>query len=420
MQALVIGSARSGIAAAKLLLRHNYDVIVSDHQPIAKSSKASLKALGVTCYEGHQDSALLEGIDLVVTSPGVPPTVAILRQANAQNIDVTTEACLALRYYKGDWIGITGTNGKSTTTVMVSHLLSRLGHAAYAGGNLGRAACEIICTHDDIGILVLELSSYQLQFPLPRPPTVAVFTSFAPDHLERHGSIENYFAAKWSLFSSYKSFRILSPSAAESAAELGYELEGCVIAEPSIIGDQKLPIYLAPHDISNASCALLAASRFCDKRPQHLLPLFDDFKGLAHRFQVITKNGSKPVINDSKAINVASTLTALASLESPQAILLLGGQAKEESFAPISEKSAKIKAIVTFGKSGAVIADELSNFHPPVMRFKSLAEAMQNHHQWWQNDTTILFSPACASFDEFSNFEERGEFFTRKISEIVG
>lgn len=416
MKALVIGAARSGIAAARLLHHQHYEVLVSDTKFIPDAERKPLLDLGgITFHHGPQSSALLHGVDLVVASPGVDPQIELIRSAVAQGTTVTTEVFYALQHYSGPWISITGTNGKSTTTVMVAHLLQHLGYPVVAGGNLGLPACEIILNTPQASPLVLELSSYQLQYPIPRAPDIAIFTSFSADHLGRHGSLDNYFSAKWQLFAAPQTTRILASEVAPFVTRFGHAMAGCVLAKD----DDQLSalVNLAPHDRSNASCALAAAAAFTGKPIPELAGYFADFCGLPHRFQTIGHNGTCAIINDSKATNVDSTLTALAGVKGDPVILMLGGQGKGESFAPILQKSTKIKSVVAFGHSGRTITQELCHGGIKVFTYPSLATALIHRAEWWQTNTTILFSPACASFDEFLNFEDRGEFFVKQVQQ---
>jgi len=408
---LVLGAGKSGLAASLFLAKKGHPVVLSDTREPTSQEQKLCAANNIKVVIGAQEPSLLEQVARVVVSPGIAPSTPIVQEIKARKILLSTEIDLAVENFPGPWIGVTGTNGKSTTTVMIEHLLKKAGVKALAGGNLGRPACDLLQEKPDV--LVLELSSYQMEYSLSLQPTVAVFTSFSADHLARHGSMENYFATKWRLIENARQARILSPEAADWAKTHSFEMSGCQTISALV----EATLNLAKHDRLNAACAVAAAQVISPLDHKRYIDFFADFKGLDFRFQTIAHLLDQPIINDSKATNVDSTLVALASIEAP-CILLLGGQGKGESFSPILLESKKIKRIIAFGQArqeiSAAVGDRL-----PLLSYASLADALTAAGQWLDGSGPVLFSPACASFDEFDNFEHRGRFFNQAIKRIV-
>ena len=367
----------------------------------------------------------------------------MVTEAQKKGLPLYSEIDLALANYHGDVIAVTGTNGKSTTVTMVAHLLQELGYPASLAGNIGCPPSTLVAEKSLADTLVLELSSYQLESSRPIKAKIVIFTSLSPDHLEHHGTLKDYYLAKWRLFAALprgaiaimpaavwriaQSHDLLVPKhvtldiLADSGAKSTYsDLPGSAFIYTAGSPGLQLPTgknlgttslqKLLLHDRCNASLSAIAVARLLGLALEQVLTKFENFDGLEHRCQRLGTVKGYPFYNDSKSTNVASTLTALQAMDQP-VHLLLGGLSKGESFAPLLAERRKIKMIYLFGASRDAIKASLDGF-PISGNFPTLSALLENLPSIFeQHPGPILFSPGCASFDEFDNFEERGKFF---------
>jgi len=423
MSTLIIGAGVSGYGAAAYLRANGAQVRVSERAKLRPEEAQRFLELGVElCDTGH-DLSHLAGVTQVIVSPGISAAHPLLVAARERNLEVLSEIDLALRASRARLIAVTGTNGKSTTCAMIGHLLRRLGHGASVGGNFGDPPTLMLAQGRMEEFLVLELSSYQLETSTLVRPEAAIFTSFSHDHIARHGTLAAYFAAKWRLFAELPSGSLaIIPDAVYSQAKaLGFaplNSEVTQITSASYLRRLAPPSLPEPQNQLNAGFALCAVAHLLKRSPADLSPFLADFRGLPHRCEQIGTIDMQSVINDSKSTNVESTLVALDSQRRP-VILLMGGQGKEESYCPILKALDKIALLVTFGASGSTIAKELGG-GLPVQEFPTLKNAMdQIGGIIAKHRCGVLFSPGCASFDEFRNYEERGDYFHRAISPLL-
>ncbi len=402
MKWLVIGAGVSGLGAAKFLRGKGDDVRVSERSHLDHAKLHEFAKLGVEVKDGGHDVAHLDGMEKIVLSPGLPATHPLLIAARARKLPMVSEIDLALECYRGKVIAVTGTNGKSTTCAMLGHLLAKLDCLVGVGGNFGDPPTAMLAEGRTPEFLVLELSSYQLEQSLRVRPEAAVFTSFSYDHLARHGSLQAYFAAKWKVFEQQTAGQIaVLPAYIDAIAEKdGLRFPAGV----NVVHAD------GAHNALNANFATTVAGHLLGKDPKTLLPLLADFRGLPHRCEPVGTVPGGPVVNDSKSTNVESTLVALHSMDRP-VILMMGGQGKGEPYSPILAEKTKIARLITFGASGKEIADQLRG-ELPVHEFPTLAAALDEIGGILKKHAHgVLFSPGCASFDEFRNYEHRGEVF---------
>ncbi len=436
-KSLVVGLGKSGLAAAKLLNDKNipFYTFESNYSENHRKLLDPLKSHIQSFKADNELEEFLSDISEAIISPGISPTSKLVKLLKSNKIEIKTEIDLALDYLSGKYIAITGTNGKSTLTQVVANILQDDGFIA--AGNIGYPACEAVL-QDRESNLSLELSSYQIEYmDMKKAPYAAVFLSFATDHLERHGSLEEYFRVKWSLIEATlnnSGHALISEDILQYAIK--YELKHD-FAKLTIISDKdqyqntayldqntlfiessnvlkKLSI---PHGLSIQGDSLVAAfflfSLTRDIEDPVLIKQLRDFKGLPYRYEKVAERNGFSIINDSKSTNVHSTIFALNNTDDP-IILFLGGVGKKESYHGIIKYSDKIKKLVCFGKDGKKIAKELRSLGP--IEYPSLAEALLNMEELLKYPSAnILFSPACASFDEFKNFEDRGKFFNDHI-----
>ena len=439
---LIIGGGVSGLGAAKFLrLKRHVAVRVSDGKKILPDYATAFRAIGAEICDGGHHLSHLDGITNVVLSPGLPVTHLLVVEARRRGLPLISEIDLALTAFAGQVVGVTGTNGKSTTCAMLGHLLNGAAVATQVGGNFGDPPTAMLAEDRSGSVWILELSSYQLEQSNAIHPRAAIFTSFSHDHIARHGSLEGYLAAKWRIFSkmTLEDVAVIPHDIADLAErqELkmkcrvvrtfpsrlalkadgrpGIAIEGGAVHSPDgmSIDLRELGI-LEAHNQLNAGFSLVAAAAITGRPMTELAPFLRGFRGLPHRCEPIGTWKGLPVIEDSKSTNVESTLIALKSQLEP-VLLLMGGQGKDEPYRPLLDEARKIARLVTFGASGPKIASELRST-VATSEFATLQDALENFERIDLSGVrAILFSPGCASFDEFNNYGHRGDSFRNAL-----
>ncbi len=444
---LIIGAGRSSLGAAKLLNKLGKEILVSDISEKYPDQIQSIRNAGFPLIIGPQTDDLLEGVDQLIVSPGLPSQLPILEAARNLKIPIRSEIDLALENFHGPVIGITGTNGKSTTTTLIAHLLDKLGVGAIASGNIGIPPSFILADDVRVEAFVLELSSYQLEFSQQIRNKCSVFTSFSEDHMERHKNMRSYFLAKWRLMMATEpsGFCIMPRVVVEAARAFKAPIPKATLVQvivdrekpvrwsgpqlvihldtkkgllkgDGILGARPIPEDLGFHNKLNLIYSVLAVQSLRKTSWDRCVEALSSYAWLPYRFQNIGTWNGFPVYNDSKSTNVESTLVALQSVTQP-CVLLLGGLPKGESYKPIKAFKSKIATLITFGAASEKISEELEELHP--FAFSTLKEALQELPRFFERTPgPLVFSPACSSFDEFLNFEDRGEFFNRNYRKI--
>ena len=414
MRYLIVGAGKSGLAAAQLLKVRNIEFDLFDEK---------LKALP----DHLQDLRLISEVKIanysaLVASPGLPFHHHVLDKAREFRVPIISEVDLALSGYSGKILAVTGTNGKSTTSAMCFHLLKESGFRAQLAGNIGIPITDL-CREGLHEYIVLEVSSYQAEMSLLICPQVCIFTNFSPDHLERHGTLGEYFRAKMSLV---KQMNPQSFFVTEQHVSEFIEKEGFSTPHHTFMSDQipealcaslkRIEAICEPHNLKNAYQALLAVSCLTQIDISELWPKLATFQGLEHRCERVGSLGATLVINDSKSTNIDSTLTALKAFNGKIA-LLLGGRPKKESMLPLLDYSEKISRVITFGEASAQVKRELKALKiQEIPHISQLPELLMSHPL---SEDVLLFSPGCASFDQFQNFEDRGRQFKIVISKLT-
>jgi UDP-N-acetylmuramoylalanine--D-glutamate ligase len=419
---LVFGCGLSGLAAIKLLVAHQLSVVATDDRPLSPEAKKLLESLQITfCLASDLPAPAL--FSRIIVSPGLPFSHPWIEQARAASILILSEIDLALSYYPHEIICVTGTNGKSTAVMMIEHLLRKNGFPAQVSGNIGIPLSEVVLQNPLPRPLVVELSSYQLHWSHRIDSRIGVFYNFAFDHMGQHQTEENYFLAKLRLFdSNHPDFLALISPEIETFCEKFHTPLPCKNERVLRIDPSNIPAAFfeegglqETHNRINATFAAMACEKFLPHPPslQTLLSQLKDFTYLPHRFEWVGKAGTSPIINDSKSTTLASTLSALENVHLP-CILFLGGRGKGESFAPLSMYQEKLALVYTFGESGNAIADTLPPC--PVERHATLQETLASFvEKPIPQGHVILFSPGCASQDEFTDFAARGRFFVEQL-----
>jgi UDP-N-acetylmuramoylalanine--D-glutamate ligase len=383
----VLGLARSGLAAAAALERRGVRVVRADRE------------LG-----NDRDAALLEGVGLLVKSPGVPDEAPLVVTAGERGIPVWREIELASRLLPNPILGVTGTNGKTTTAEWLGFMLG-----APVAGNVGRALSELDGELDEEQLVVVELSSFQLEDVHEFRPQIAVLLNLEPDHLDRHGSFEAYRAAKLRIFENQTDAdTAVVPRDLDHevrARRIEFAADDALPAEPALRG---------MHNRENAAAAT-AAARAAGATEDDIARGLREFRGVAHRLELVAERAGVSYVNDSKATNVAATLRALAAYEDVPVRLILGGSRKGDDFAPLAASlGPSVRAVYVIGET----ADELARAIPDTLRAGDLATALERASAAAQPGEVVLLSPACASYDQFRDFEHRGEEFKRLVANL--
>lgn len=437
---LVFGAGVSGFAAAEHLLRFRDKVLISDDRPVTlpPTLKDSVSVIAPNNIDWGPISA-------AVASPGVPPTHTIYRQAAEQGRPIISEIDLGLDGFPGKTLAVTGTNGKSTTVAMTEYIGRELGLSVKACGNIGLPPSALnLRQGSPQDFIALEISSYQLEGSHAWPADAAAITSFSFDHLARHKTMDQYFQTKWLITKWLKpdATFLISGEVAKCALTYGanWPKARIIVVGPNS-SNLQLPVAFDAIDIKDGRCNI-GGLRFdfrdfgvfglhnqcnaifaglmvqsLNNRPlSDCFELLKRFPGLPYRCQLVYENQHLRVINDSKSTNLESTLSALTMARRPT-ILLMGGQGKGESYAGLEASKSKIHTLITFGASAGQIAADTSTFLTAEVFEKMGASVLHALRQARDNKLDVLFSPGCASFDEFKNFEERGEVFNQLVRE---
>ena len=436
----VIGLARSGRAVAILLKKHGYNVYASDvaSSPDTGRCAEELRALGVVVDIGRHDLERLAKAGLVVTSPGVPPTAKPLAFARECGVPVASEVEVALNFLDGPRvIAVTGTNGKTTTTALIAHLLRGLDLEAVEAGNIGTPLSEVANRERQPEWISLEMSSFQLHDTPSLKPVVGVLTNLSPDHLDRYPTVRDYYADKAKLFANADGDSVWVINGEDRAVvdmardvagqkysfSLSRDTDGCldertgqlmVLGTPLILR-RDLPL-LGQHNVCNALAASLAVmgSDRSHQTPQArkgIARALTTFRSLPHRLELVGEFHGVQWINDSKATNVSSTTVAIDGMERPT-VLLLGGRHKGEAYTALAASvRRKVKKVVAYGEAASIIAKDLRPVVDVVRLGSDFDEVMTVARAAAQPGDAVLLSPACSSYDMFSNYEERGERF---------
>jgi UDP-N-acetylmuramoylalanine--D-glutamate ligase len=430
--AMVVGLGASGIAAARFLAARGAKLVLTDRR-----SDLDRKSLppGVVCL-GDDHPAWLDGVGLVVTSPGVPRDAVLLREAVARKISVIGEVELAARFIRAPIAAVTGTNGKSTVTVMLGEMLKSDGRRVFVGGNLGTPLIE--AAQGDYDAIDAEISSFQLEWIESFRPHVGVHLNLTDDHFDRYRDLEDYGRAKARLFENQGpgDWAILNredPNVWKLAGEVRARVIGFGLSRPAsksaiwvgeralqyAINDRVGRISLAHfrlpgrHNLANAMAAAAAALALGCSREAVELALAD-FQPLAHRIEFVREQGGVTWIDDSKGTNVGAVVEALEAVSAP-VILIAGGVDKGGDYAPLAEPlRRKVRRAILIGAARHRIAAAVSGA-VEVELVVTLREAVERAARIGRRGDTVLLSPACSSFDQFRNYAERGSVFKELV-----
>lgn len=444
-KALVFGLGRSGLAAARALLAHGASVTLTDRKSDAELAKFApeARALGLGLALGGHPDGLLDGQDLIVLSPGVPGNIPILGAARARGLEVLGEIELAFRLARRRWLAVTGTNGKTTTTSLLAAMVAEAGAPFLLGGNIGAGLADRVEGLEADGLVVAELSSFQLEECRLFRPEVAVLCNLTPDHLDRYPSMEAYGAAKARIFMNQSpedtlvfnalDWALGSLCAPAKSRKLLFH-RGAEVPEGAWISQGKLFLRLpgqksvelmprellklrGPHNEENALAAAAAAFA-AGIGPAAIRRALEGFSGVEHRLEFCGEAQGVRFVNDSKATNVDSVEKALQSFHEPLS-LILGGRDKEGDFSRlkglVKERVARIYLI---GEAADKVERQLGGIKP-MHRVARLEDAVERGLRETEKGGWVLLSPGCASFDMFDNYEHRGRVFKQAVAQLM-
>ncbi|BAD75403.1 UDP-N-acetylmuramoylalanine D-glutamate ligase (D-glutamic acid adding enzyme) [Geobacillus kaustophilus HTA426] len=438
---LVIGLAKSGAAAARLLAELGAKVVVNDQKPLSENMEAKqLEPLGIRVVcGGHPLELLDEPFDLVVKNPGIPYTNPMVKKALEKGLPVVTEVELAYHISEGSFIGITGSNGKTTTTTLIYEMLKADGQDPLLAGNIGLVACEVAREAKPGQWLVTELSSFQLAGIDKFRPAIAVLLNIFDAHLDYHGTKEAYAAAKANIFrnqterdyavvnaddplvmniaSSVRSQKVLF-SATKLLGEGAYVQDGAIYwnGDPVIrIADIVLP---GQHNLENILAAV-AAAKLAGASDEAIRQVLATFSGVKHRLQYVAEIDGRRFYNDSKATNILATQKALSAFAGEPVILLAGGLDRGNEFDDLLPYLQQVKAVVLFGQTADKIGRIAQKAGIETIRYvDNVEKAVPVAFELSEPGDVILLSPACASWDQYKTFEERGDIFINAVHKL--
>jgi UDP-N-acetylmuramoylalanine--D-glutamate ligase len=439
---LVVGLARTGIATALFCAGRGARVTATESRPESEVAEAAAKLRAAGCVlelGGHREETFLAQ-DLIVPSPGVPADAAPIRAARARGIPVWSELELAYRFLKGKLIGITGSNGKTTTTSLIAHLLETAGLPVILAGNIGTPLIARVEETSEGSVSVVEMSSFQLELIVTMRPDISVFLNLTPDHLDRHASLETYGRAKARIFENQTAadFAIVNADDAPTARYAPARpqvfwfsrkqpvAQGAYVRGEEIIfrrdaAEEVLLLVEAiglpgAHNLENVLAAVVAA-RLAGADAAAIAGGVRSFAGVEHRLEFAGEIRGVRYYNDSKATNVDATLKALDAF-SGRVLIILGGKDKGSDYT-VLRQSLREKAVLALliGAAAEKIASQISG-SVPIERAGTLERALENAEHHAQPGDIVLLAPACASFDQFENYEHRGRVFKQIVRRL--
>jgi len=439
---LVVGLARTGVATALFCAARGAMVTATDLRGEQQLGECvnKLRAASVRFHFGDPEESILQGQELVVPSPGVPADAPLLAQARAKNITVWSEIELAARFLRGKLIGITGSNGKTTTTALTEHILRSSGILTLLAGNIGTPLIALVEHTTKETVTVAELSSFQLELTESFRPNIALFLNLTPDHLDRHKTLDAYGAAKACIFANQtkNDFAILNADDAASAAYAPASTRvfwfsrkkmvtpGAAVRDGKILfahhGEEEMIIAVSQvplpgaHNLENVLAATVA-TRLAGVGPAQIEAGIKSFAGVEHRIEFVAEINGVRYYNDSKATNVDATLKALDSFPG-RILVILGGKDKDSDYTQL-RTALREKAILALlicaaaGKIEHQIAGSVA-----IQHAGTLENAVDNACHVAHAGDIVLLSPACASFDQFQNYEHRGRVFKELVHQL--
>jgi len=438
----ILGAGESGVGAAILAKKQGWDVFVSDFGAIKQEYKEELDQHNLKWEEGQHSEAIILKSDLIIKSPGIPEKAPLIKKLKEQGTKIISEIEFAGYYSKAKTICITGSNGKTTTTMLTYHILRKAGVNVGLAGNVGQSYAKQVATQD-FEWYVIELSSFQLDDMYEFKADIAMLLNITPDHLDRYNyEMQNYVDSKFRILNNLteKEWFIFNNDDKIIQKEIEKRTIKAQLAPFSLVDEMKQGAYLdkeeititinekfkmSIHDLalkgkhnSQNSMASAVAARILDIRSVSIRESLTDFVNVEHRLEFVAKVHGIEFINDSKATNINSTWFALESMDKPT-VWIVGGVDKGNDYNELMALvKDKVKAIICLGVDNHKIIEAFTGVVDTIVEAKSAMEAVAYGYRLASKDETVLLSPACASFDLFKNYEERGDMFKESVRRL--
>jgi UDP-N-acetylmuramoylalanine--D-glutamate ligase len=444
---VILGGGESGVGSAVLAVKQGFEVFLSDKSPLKQKYKEELQRRNIPFEEGTHDEQRILDADEVIKSPGIPDKVPLIKALKEKGIPVISEIEFAARYTKAKKICITGSNGKTTTTLLTYHILKNAGLNVGLGGNVGKSFAMQVA-ENNFDYYVLELSSFQLDGMFDFKADIAILTNITPDHLDRYEyEFQNYINSKFRILQNQGEqdtfiFNADDPVTMKEMKQrnIGSQLFPITLSEQLPFGDRgaythgdSFTIHInqnntltmkmtelalqGKHNLAN-SMAAGVASRILELRKEIVRESLENFENIEHRLEYVSKVNGVVFINDSKATNVNSTWYALESMKTPT-VWIAGGQDKGNDYNDLAELVRnKVKAIVCLTKDSSKIRKAFANDVATIIDVDSADQAVRVSYELAREGDTVLLSPACASFDLFENYEDRGRQFKASVRKL--
>ena len=427
---VILGAGESGVGAALLAKEQGFEVWVSEKGKIQDHYKKELEINQIPFEAGMHNWEKIKNASFIIKSPGIPDKVEIIQKAKAIQIPVISEIEFASRYTQSLIIGITGSNGKTTTTNLCYHLLKNGGLDVQMGGNVGKSFARLL-TEGNAAVYVLELSSFQLDDIVDFRPHISVILNITPDHLDRYDyELEKYADAKFRITENQKSDDVFIYNAENEVIlngiakrNIGCQTIGIRVPENDFELEEfaysfEKTLLKGPHNRFNAACAITIAWLMNIEKDK-IQEGLNSFIPVAHRMELVATVKGVEYINDSKATNVDAVYFALMAMDKP-VVWIAGGQDKGNDYQPLMKLvEEKVKAIVCLGIDNEKIKETFSKLCKPIVEAASSAAAVKHAKDLAQEGDVVLLSPACASFDLFKNYEDRGDQFKKNVNELL-
>lgn len=427
---VILGAGESGVGAALLAKKQGFEVFVSDKNAIKDNYKAELDEAQIPYESGVHTEGVILTADEIIKSPGIPEKIALIHTIQRHKIPIISEIEFASRFTKSRIIGITGSNGKTTTTSLVYHIFKTGGLDVAVGGNIGKSFARLLAEEPEHDFYVLELSSFQLDGIHTFRPYISILLNITPDHLDRYDyKMANYVASKFRItmnqteddifitnkedleIKRFRDTNIIQPNEWVISTHFDSDL---------LRGrfDMSKTNLRGPHNYFNASCAI-ASAIVCGVSDAKIQKGLETFVNAPHRLEFVANINGTDYINDSKATNVDSVYWALKAMKKPT-VLILGGQDKGNDYTAIEKIVAeKVKALVCMGVDNQKLLEFFTSIVKNIEETHSAADAVRVAAKYTEGGDVVLLSPACASFDLFKNYEDRGEQFKKEVLAMV-
>ncbi|MGK0700628.1 UDP-N-acetylmuramoyl-L-alanine--D-glutamate ligase [Priestia flexa] len=438
-QVLILGLAKSGLAAAKLVKSLGAKVVVNDQKPYEENDAAQqLEAIGIKVVCGHHPLELLDGVEVIIKNPGIPYSNPLLQEALKRKLSIITEVELAYQISEAPFIGITGSNGKTTTTTLIYKMLEEDRKSPLIAGNIGTVACEVAQEAKPENVIVTELSSFQLMGIETFKPKISLFLNLFEAHLDYHGTKEEYAQAKANIFknqtqddfavvnmddsevkkaSESVAAQIVPFSVNEEVKDGAYLLNNQLYFRNEAVMNVKDVVLPGKHNLENILAAI-AVVKLLGCSNEAIYRVLTTFAGVKHRVQYVTTINKRKFYNDSKATNILATKVALSAFTQPT-ILLAGGLDRGNEFDELKPSFEHVKAVITFGETAPKIERVAKEAGIQVVkRVDNVKQAVIEAYDCSEEDDVVLLSPACASWDQFKTFEERGDMFIKSVHKL--